>query len=92
MTTKSDLVSAVASSASITKAQASSAVEALFDTISLSLTKGEDVTLIGFGSFKVSQRQAREGRNPRTGETIKIPAKKSVTFVSGKGLKDAVNK
>jgi len=89
--TKGDLIDAIASSASLTKTQAGAAVNAIIDSISLSLQKGNDVTLIGFGSFKVSSRKAREGRNPRTGATIKIPAKKSVTFVTGKALKDSVN-
>ena len=89
--TKGDLIDAVASSASLTKAQSGAAVNAIIDSISSSLKKGNDVTLIGFGSFKVASRKAREGRNPRTGATIKIPAKKSVTFVAGKALKDSVN-
>lgn len=91
MATKSDLIDAVASSAGITKAQAGKAVDAFLATVTASLQKSESVTLVGFGTFKVTERQAREGRNPRTGETIKIPAKKTVSFSAGKGLKDTVN-
>lgn len=63
----------------------------MFDTITDSLKKGDEVRLVGFGTFTVSNRAATEGRNPRTGETIKIPASKQPKFKAGKGLKDAVN-
>lgn len=89
--TKGDLIDAVASSAGLTKSQAGVAVNAVFESVTTSLKKGTSVTLIGFGTFKVSVRKAREGRNPRTGATIKIPAKKSVSFSAGKSLKDSVN-
>jgi nucleoid DNA-binding protein len=89
--TKGDLIDAIASSANLTKAQAGVALNAVLDGVTASLKKGDAVTLIGFGTFKISERKAREGRNPRTGETIKIGAKKSVSFAAGKSLKDTVN-
>ncbi|MDA0617123.1 MAG: HU family DNA-binding protein [Proteobacteria bacterium] len=89
--TKGDLIDAIASSANLTKAQAGVALNAVLDGVTASLKKGDAVTLIGFGTFKISERKAREGRNPRTGETIKIAAKKSVSFSAGKSLKDTVN-
>lgn len=89
--TKGDLIDAIASSANITKVQAGAALNAALNSITTSLKKGNTVTLIGFGTFKISARKAREGRNPRTGATIKIPAKKSVAFSAGKALKDEVN-
>jgi len=88
---KQELVSAVAEAAGLTKADTDKAVDAVFTAITDSLKKGEEVRLIGFGSFSVSQRAATTGRNPRTGEAIKIAASKNPKFSAGKGLKDAVN-
>lgn len=88
---KVDLVSAVAKQAELSKKDAGLAVEAVFDAISEALEKGDKVQLIGFGTFDVSERAAREGRNPRTGETIKIAASKAPRFKAGKALKDRVN-
>ncbi len=86
---KSDLVNIVADSVGLTKSSASSAVNLVFDTITKSLKKGNAVSIPGFGSFAVSKRKARNGRNPQTGETIKIKAAKVPKFKAGKGLKDA---
>ena len=88
---KVDLVSAVAKQAELSKKDAGLAVEAVFDAISGALEKGDKVQLIGFGTFDVSERAAREGRNPRTGETMKIAASKAPRFKAGKALKDRVN-
>ena len=88
---KNDLVAAVADSAGLTKADAAKAVDAVFDNISGSLKKGGEVRLVRFGTFSVVNRKATTGRNPRTGETIQIPASKQPKFKAGKGLKDAVN-
>jgi len=88
---KSDLVDAIAKSADISKAAAGRALDATVDTIKKALKKGDTVSLVGFGTFKVGKRAARNGRNPRTGETIKIKAAKVPKFTAGKGLKDAVN-
>ena len=87
--TKQDLVNEVAE-VGITKKQASDAVNAVFDTIKDALAKGEKVSLVGFGSFSVKKRKAREGRNPRTGKPLKIAAKTVPVFKAGKALKDAV--
>ncbi|OPZ60659.1 MAG: DNA-binding protein HU [Deltaproteobacteria bacterium ADurb.Bin510] len=88
--TKADLVNAVAEVTG-TKKQAQAAVEAVFDAIAGAMEKGEEVRLIGFGTFKVSERAAREGKNPQTGAMIKIPAKKVARFIPGKALKDSIN-
>ena len=88
---KVDLVSAVAKQAELSKKDAGLAVEAVFDAISEALEKGDKVQLIGFGTFDVSERAAREGLNPRTGETMKIAASKAPRFKAGKALKDRVN-
>lgn len=88
---KSDLVDAIAKSADISKAAAGRALDATVDTIKKTLKKGDTVSLVGFGTFKVGKRAARNGRNPRTGATIKIKAAKVPKFSAGKGLKDAVN-
>ncbi|MDD2915639.1 MAG: HU family DNA-binding protein [Gallionella sp.] len=88
---KSDLVDAIAKSADISKAAAGRALDATVESIKKALKKGDTVSLIGFGTFKVGKRAARNGRNPRTGETIKIKAAKVPKFTAGKGLKDAVN-
>ena len=87
---KGDLIESVAKKADLSKAKAAIAVDGVFDTISASLKKGKDVTLVGFGTFGVTKRKARNGRNPQTGETIKIKATKAPKFKAGKGLKDAV--
>ncbi|MDD5059077.1 MAG: HU family DNA-binding protein [Sideroxydans sp.] len=91
MSNKSDLIEAIAKSADISKAAAGRALGATIDSIKKSLKKGELVSLVGFGTFYVAKRAARNGRNPRTGATIKIKAAKVPKFRAGKGLKDAVN-
>lgn len=88
---KSDFVNAVADSAELTKADAGRAVDAMVEVIKKALKKGDTVTLVGFGTFSVRKRAARQGRNPQTGATIKIKASKSPAFKAGKALKDAVN-
>ncbi|MFN3076116.1 MAG: HU family DNA-binding protein [Alphaproteobacteria bacterium] len=88
---KNDLVVAVANSSNLSKADAAKAVDAVFDAISTALKSGDEVRLVGFGTFNVSERAAGEGRNPRTGEKIDIPASKQPKFKAGKGLKDALN-
>ena len=87
---KNDLIDAVASESDLRKSDATKAVDAVFKCIEVSLKKGEEVRLVGFGTFAVSQRAASQGRNPRTGEPIQIPASKQVKFKAGKGFKDAV--
>ena len=88
---KNEFVSAVATKADINKTEAARAVDAVFDAITDALKSGDEVRLVGFGTFAVSARAASEGRNPRTGETIKIAASKQPKFKAGKGLKDALN-
>jgi DNA-binding protein HU-beta len=88
---KAELVEAIAEKTGLTKADANRALEATFEVITKALKKGERVPVAGFGTFNVSKRKAREGRNPQTGETVKIPARKAVTFKAGTALKDAVN-
>ena len=88
---KNDLVSAVASSTGMSKADSAKAVEGVFDAISGDLSSGGDVRIVGFGTFSVVNRKATTGRNPRTGQAIQIPASKQPKFKAGKGLKDAVN-
>ena len=88
---KNELVSAVAKQAELSKKDAGLAVEAVFDTIAKALEKGDKVQLIGFGTFDVSERAAREGHNPRTGEAMKISASKAPRFKAGKALKERVN-
>ncbi len=88
---KSELIDAVATSADISKAAAGRAIDGVVAAISDALAKGEQVSLIGFGTFLVRERAARSGRNPRTGETIEIKAAKTPGFKAGKALKDAVN-
>ncbi len=87
---KGDLIESVAKSADISKAKAGVAVNAVLDSITKSLKKGKAVSIVGFGSFSVVKRKARNGRNPQTGTTIKIKASKAPKFKAGKGLKDAV--
>ena len=88
---KSELTASVAEAAGINKAAADKAIDAVFDAITAALKKGDDVRLVGFGTFSVSERAAREGKNPRTGEAIRIAASKAPKFTAGKGLKDTVN-
>ena len=88
--TKAELINEMAKVLESPK-EAQAAMESLLSTITTALKKGDSVTLTGFGTFKVSKRKAREGRNPRTGEKIKIKAKKVAQFVPGKALKEAVN-
>jgi DNA-binding protein HU-beta len=88
--TKEDLIEKVASVARLSKADAARAVNATIGSITSALKKGQNVTLVGFGTFKVSKRKARKGRNPRTGEIITIKATKVPRFSAGKSLKDAV--
>lgn len=88
---KNDLVAAVADTAGLSKADSAKAVDAVFECITDSLKRGEEVRLVGFGTFLVTERAASEGRNPRTGEKIQIPASKQPKFKAGKGLKDALN-
>ena len=87
---KSDLIAKIATDAGLTKTQATAAMQAVEVGITEALVNGEEVTLIGFGTFKVTERKAKTGRNPQTGEAIQIPASKSPTFKAGKALKDAV--
>lgn len=88
---KTELVAAVAEKAAITKKDAAAAVEAVFEVIGDELQKKEKVQLIGFGTFQTSERKAREGRNPQTGETVKIAAATLPAFKAGKALKEKVN-
>ena len=88
---KTDLVAVVAEAAGLTKADAGKAVDALFDVIAQAMKSGDEVRLVGFGSFAAAERPAGEGRNPRTGEKIAIPASRQPKFKPGKGLKDALN-
>ena len=88
---KSELIDQIAKAAGISKASAGRSLDATTDAITAALKKGNLVTLIGFGSFYVGKREARNGRNPRTGATIKIKASNSPKFRAGKALKDAVN-
>lgn len=88
---KTELVAAVATSADLPKTQAEKAVNALFETIKKTLQGGDSVRLVGFGTFEVADRAARQGRNPQTGEVIQIKASKQPKFKAGKELKDAVN-
>lgn len=90
--TKSELIDKIASDANISKTDAGSALSSMVDGITKSLSRGDSVTLVGFGTFSVSKRAARTGRNPRTGEPIQIKAATVPRFKAGKGLKDAVNK
>lgn len=88
---KSELIDAIALSADISKAAAGRALEATVDSITEALQAGDQVALVGFGTFQVKDRAARSGRNPQTGETIQIKASKVPGFKAGKALKDAVN-
>lgn len=88
---KTELIDTVAANANLTKTDAGNAVDAVFDSITKTLADGDQVALVGFGTFSVSDRAARTGRNPRTGETINIAATRVPKFKAGKGLKDTVN-
>ncbi len=88
---KSELIEAVAQSADIPKAAAGRAVDAFVDSVAGALKQGDQVTLVGFGTFVVRDRAARTGRNPRSGQSIDIPASRVPGFKAGKALKDAVN-
>ena len=88
---KSELIDAVAAATELSRNDATSATEAVLDTIVATLGKGDQVGLVGFGTFSVRERAARTGRNPQTGETIQIKASKSPGFKAGKAFKDAVN-
>lgn len=87
---KTELIDAIAQSAELTKKAASAALEGTLEAISSALARGDDVTLIGFGSLSVTERAARTGRNPRTGDVIQIAASKNVKFKAGKELKEKV--
>ena len=88
---KNDLISSVAESSGLTKADAGRAVDGVFESIASALSSGDDVRIVGFGSFSVANRAASTGRNPRTGEEIQIPASKQPIFKAGAPLKSAVN-
>ena len=87
---KNDLIAKVADATELSKADATKAVDSVFDTITSTLQGGDEVRLVGFGTFSVSKRKATMGRNPRTGEPMQIPESMQPKFKAGKGLKDAV--
>ena len=88
---KNELVSSLADKTGLKKTEVEKVLKAFTDTVSDELKKGEKIQLVGFGTFEVAERPAREGRNPRTGETMKIAASKAPKFKAGKALKDAIN-
>ena len=88
---KTELVAAMAEKTELSKKDAEKALKAFTDVVAEDLKKGEKVQLVGFGTFEVAEREAREGRNPRTGETMTIAASKSPKFKAGKALKDSLN-
>ena len=88
---KTELVAAMAEKAGLSKKDAEAALKAFTDTVAEELKKGEKIALVGFGTFEVSERAAREGRNPQTGAPMKIAASKAPKFKAGKALKDAIN-
>lgn len=88
---KTELIAAIAEQAEISKKDAEKALKAFVDVVTEQLKEGEKVQLVGFGTFEVSERAAREGRNPQTGETMKIAASKAPKFKAGKALKDMIN-
>ena len=88
---KTEFISAIAEKAELSKKDAEKALKAFTDVVEEELKKGEKIQLVGFGTFEVSERAAREGRNPQTGETMKIEACRAPKFKAGKALKDAVN-
>ncbi|MCC7260289.1 MAG: HU family DNA-binding protein [Alphaproteobacteria bacterium] len=89
---KNELIARIAQKTGLSKTDAARAVDAVTDAITAALSKGDEVRLVGFGTYSVQQRKATEGRNPRTGEVIKIAASKQPKFKAGKALKDACNK
>lgn len=89
---KTDLVNAVAESTGFSKKDADKAVAAVLESVTKALTEGEKVQIVGFGTFEVRERAAKQGRNPKTGETMEIPASKLPAFKAGKALKEAVAK
>ena len=89
---KTDLIAAIAAQASLTKKDAEKALSAVINSITNAMAEGDKVQLVGFGTFEVRARDARQGKNPRTGEIINIPASKVPAFKAGKALKDIVNK
>jgi len=88
--TKAELIDKIASGAGLSKTDASKAIDSTLNAIKAALKKGQKVTLVGFGTFSITKRKARKGRNPRTGQVINIPAARVPKFISGKALKDAV--
>ncbi|MEE9329424.1 MAG: HU family DNA-binding protein [Parvularculaceae bacterium] len=88
---KNEFIDRISDLSGLNKSESGKAVDAVFDTITETLKKGDEVRLVGFGSFSAVKRKAREGRNPRTGETIQIKASIQPKFSAGKGLKDALN-
>jgi DNA-binding protein HU-beta len=88
--TKAELIDKIASATGMTKADSGRALDAILDAVKLTLKKGQKVTLVGFGTFSVSKRKARKGRNPRTGQEIKIAAAKVPKFTAGQPLKDFI--
>lgn len=88
---KADLIAAIAEKTELSKKDSEKALKAFIDVVTEELTKGEKIQLVGFGTFEVSERAAREGRNPQTGETMNIAASKAPKFKAGKALKDIVN-
>jgi len=89
---KGELVTAMSEKTGLSKAQTGEALDAALDTIQEALSKGDEVKIVGFGTFAVAHRAAGEARNPRTGEKVQVPASKTPKFKAGAGLKDAVNK
>jgi len=87
---KSEFISAIADASGLTKADAERAIEGMFTVVKKTLKSGDSISLVGFGTFEVRERAARTGRNPRTGETLKIKASKVPAFKAGKALKDAL--
>ena len=88
---KPELAAAIADQTGLTRDKASEGITAFTDQVSAAAARGEDVTLIGFGTFNIRSREARDGRNPQTGASIRIPASKTVGFKAGKGLKDKIS-
>jgi DNA-binding protein HU-beta len=88
--TKSDLISRVQFDTKLSMAQSKDVVQSVIDHVAGALSEGDNVTLVGFGTFKLSDRAARVGRNPRTGEAVDIPARRTVSFKAGRALKDAL--
>ncbi|MBQ1393401.1 MAG: HU family DNA-binding protein [Lachnospiraceae bacterium] len=89
---KAELVAAIAEKTELSKKDSEKALKAFIDVVTEELTKGEKIQLVGFGTFEVAERAAREGRNPQTGATMSIPASKAPKFKAGKALKDTINK